>query len=535
MIIEELLVKLGFFSDLKGLESFKASVVGTKKQITSFIAGVEAAGLAVSAFFAHSLEGIDQQARFAQQVGVSIQQLQQLQYAANISGGTTDDLNASMKGLSKSIFEASEGAGGAVEVFGRLGVATMANGHLRDTVAVFKDLADKIKTLPSAEQQDFAQKVGISNTTLLLLQQGSAGIAKLSSEANKLGLYSDQDAKKAEVYAESWRSLVQVFTVLKNQLALGLAPVFTDIIKSLTEWLTVNKEFIIQDISIFLKVVIEVMKIFFTVLGDIIHVTDSTVEALGGFKNILELIASSAGIYALINLPKILVAISNGYRAAAAWAAAFDFAAFGAVILLTVGIIALGVLVQDLWVWFEGGNSVLGRIIGNFSKFKSGLKDIYHALVDTFVEAITFIWNFAKAFNQDFVDGFYFAIDEIVKYFTDIIDVIENKIQAVSDFFGKIKDKTKSFFEKDNNNILVSGQGGVVSPSIPLTNGAQISNIVNNSNSSGDTSANSSHSNTFHITVNGASGNKDVANAVKQGIYDASRQAYRNNASPVRI
>lgn len=514
MVIEELLVKLGFFSDLKGLQAFKAEIAGVRKSIISFVSQVEAAGLAISGFFAHSLEGIDEQAKFARQVGVTVEQLQQLQYAANISGSSTQDLDASMRNLSKSIFEASEGVGGAVEVFGRLGINTYSNGKIRSTIDVLKELADKIKSLPSNQQQEFSGRIGISPSTILLLQKGRSGINELISSANQLGIYSEKDAKKAEAYADSWRSLIQVFKVLKTQVALGLAPIFTETIKNITAWLTVNKELIIQDISLFIKGVIFVLKVLFIVLSDIVKLMQWVIALFGSFKNILEFIAISAGLIALRSLPTLLLKVGAGLKIIRDAILVINAALLldvGLLLLVVAGFVVLVALIQDAWVWIRGGKSEIGDMFGTFKEFIAWLKNIYHYITDPMIQ----------------------AFKDIKEFFSTLIDDIEKDIDRLKNIFGSIKSKVSEHFNADLSDIILPGRHGVLSQSIPLTNGTQVSNIINNSNSTGDSNSASSNANTFNITVNGGSSNQDISAAVQRGIYDAARQAQRNNSSPV--
>ncbi len=532
MIIEELLVKLNFFPDLKGLAAFKETISNVKEKLFTFVGTVEAAGVAIAGFFAHSLEGIDAQGKLSEQIGVSVEQLQELQYAANIAGGSSDDLNNSLKGLNKNISEASQGAGGAVEVFERLGIQTQKAGQLKPTVEIFKELADKLKGLPSAQQQDFATKVGISGSTLLLLQKGKQGIEDLSLEANKLGVYSEKDAEKAAEYTKSWRSLVQIFTILKNQISIGLAPVFTDVIKSVTEWIKLNKELVVQDISSFIKIVIGVLKGLFIVLNSLIKVGEGVTNFFGGFKNILDLIGISAGFFALSKLPLILKVISTGYKLATAWAAAFDFAAFLPIVAGIALFSALAIIIQDIIVWFRGGSSVFGDFFGSFKENAKGMADFFKSIKEIVVSVFSFCANIISEFITDLIDGFNFANEQIIAFFTAIIDEVEKRIKQVVDLFVKVKNKTKEFFGEDLSSEIIPGKRSISSQQIPLTNATQISNIVNNSSNVGATNSNSAVSNNFNININ-SGGDQNIADAVKRGIYDASRQAYRNNLSPV--
>lgn len=507
MVVEELLIKLGYIGDTTGAKAFQSKFESFKGVLVDTLEKVEAAGLAISAFFAHHLEGIDQQAKFAKQVDISVEKLQELQYAANISGSSTQDLNASIKSLTTSIFEASEGVGGAVEVFGRLGIATTSGGRIRSTIDIFKELADKLKSLPASEQIDFSKRVGISESTILLLQQGSRGIQKLMSDAQQLGVYSEEDARKAEEYADAWRALTQIFKVLRDQIAIGLAPVFTAVVKELTEWLRLNKQMIVQDISIFIRGVISVLGVLAKLIDLVVSGFNELISILGGFEGVLTLLASSAGLAVLFSLPKIISTISATFRTAAIAAAAFDAAAFWPVALGVAAVSLLVAVLQDVVVWFLHGESAIGHLLGPIDDFKRSVEDLYKTVAQGVTHGFTAV--------SEFLHG--------------LVDDIERRIRAISDFFNNLYAKTKHVLhiktEAEQNNAAMSNQ-------IPLTNGMQISNLTNN-NQMGDTKNSPVTNNNFTITVNGA--DSDNAEAIKQAIYQAARQAQRNNSSPVLI
>ena len=532
MIIEELLVKLGFFADLKALEAFSAKVIGIKKQLTYFLGAIEGAALAVSGFFGHALTDIDEQAKFARQVGITVQQLQELQYAAKLSGGSVEDLDSSLRAVSKSIFEASEGVGGGIEVFGRLGIATTGTGgKLRSTIDVLSQIADKFKSLPNEEQQDFAAKIGISNSTLLLLQKGSAGIAELRKQAQELGVYTKEDADKAEAYAESWRSLTQVFTVLRNQLAIGLSPVFTGIVKDLTAWLVVNRQLIISGFTDFIKLSLYLLTALFKTLGFIITVLKGVIDAFGGLRNVLEVLAISTGLIAIANLPRLLslaltgvIALRNGFLLL--WAAINP-----TVVALTVLIAALALAIQDIWVWAHGGDSLFGRLLDKAPRLRHELQ-LYHRDFIKLGETMNLIADYGTRIGNAVHDALINSANAIKDYFFGIIDSIEHKLEGIENFFLHVGKKTKDLFTGNQGQNPTSP----LLQQVPLTNGNQITNVVNNINNSKQSAIpNVTNKSNVTINVNGSHDPHTVAKTVQKTLYDATRQAHRYNTNTVAL
>lgn len=532
MIIEELLVKLGFFADLKALEAFSTSIVGLKKQLIEFIGIAEGAALAISGFFAHALTDIDEQAKFARQIGITVEQLQELQYAAKLSGGSVGDLDASLRSVSKAIFEASEGVGGGIEVFGRLGISTTGTGgKLRSTIDVLSQIADKIKGLPNQEQQDFAEKIGITNTTLLLLQKGSAGIAELRKQAQELGVYTKEDADRAEDYAESWRSLTQILTILRNQLAIGLSPIFTDIVKDLTAWLVVNRQLIVSGFSDFIKAALFVLTALFKVLGGIVDIVKSVVDAFGGLQNVLELLAISAGIIAIANLPRLLALSLDGVVALRNGFLLLEAAVNPTALAVTILIAALALAIQDIWVWAHGGDSVFGGLLEKSPRLRKELEQ-YHEDFKKVGRTMNLIAEYGTRIGNVVHDALITSADAIKDYFFGIIDSIEHKLESIEKFFLRVGKKTKGLFTGANGPNPTSP----LLPQVPLTNGDQITNVVNNINNTKQSAIPSvTNKSNITINVNGAHDPHTVAKTVHKTLYDATRQAHRYNTNTVSL
>jgi len=341
------------------------------------------------------------------------------------------------------------------------------------------------------------------------LQKGSAGISELTNEARLLGVYSEKDAENAEEYADSWRSLMQIFKVLKNQIAIGLAPMFTKLVKGFTEWLKVNRKLMTQGITAFLTLVIDILEVFIKVIGYVFIGIGKLVEELGGFQSVLLLLATSAGIYSLFRLPKLIRTIGLAFRAATAWAAAFDVVVYLPAVIAVAIFTALVLVVQDLIVWLLRGKSVLGDWFGP-------IDEIGQKFVNT--------WKWVK---EEFMREF----NAIGDFFTGVVDELKREIKEIQDFFIRIGNRTKHFFH-----IKTDGEipNNVLGSDVPLTNGAQVSNIINNANSTSSVENNPANNPVFNINVS-ASSSDAITDAVKQGIYQASRQAQRNNSSPVMI
>lgn len=154
-----------------------------------------------------ALDAGDALVEMAKRTGIGVEALQELQYAAKISGVEVGDLETGMRKLAVNLSEAARGGSKeAAELFQRLGVsATTSAGGLKTVEDALGDIADAItRTKNPTEQADLAIKAfGRSGTQLLpLLQEGRAGMAALAVEARKAGAVMSTEAVEATARAK---------------------------------------------------------------------------------------------------------------------------------------------------------------------------------------------------------------------------------------------------------------------------------------------------------------------------------------------
>ncbi|HRY04515.1 MAG TPA: phage tail tape measure protein, partial [Beijerinckiaceae bacterium] len=194
------------------------------------VAAVAAIGAAVGAAVVGSLSSIDKLAKTAQQIGVPVEQLSALKFAADQSGVSIDTLGQGFKDLATKMTEAvGDNQSGPARAFAALGVAvTDAQGKLRDSQAVFLDVADRFsKVRDGANKTALAvQMFGDSGARMIpLLNQGSDGIARLGDEAKSLGLIIDSNtAAAAERFMTNLEQLRKSKDALVQIISARLAP-----------------------------------------------------------------------------------------------------------------------------------------------------------------------------------------------------------------------------------------------------------------------------------------------------------------------
>ncbi len=189
-----------------------------------------AVGAAVAAAIAGSLSSIDQLGKTAQQIGVPVEKLSELKFAAEQSGVSLGTLAQGFKDLAGKMSEAvGDKQSGPARAFAAIGVAvTDAAGKLRASDQVMLDVADRFKGLKDdAGKTTLAvQMFGEAGAQMIpMLNRGRDGISELTSEARSLGVVIDADtAAAAARFTNNLKEMGKAKDSLATVLSARLAP-----------------------------------------------------------------------------------------------------------------------------------------------------------------------------------------------------------------------------------------------------------------------------------------------------------------------
>ena len=192
-----------FEKAMKGVEGVMKRAAAIGSAVGTVIGGaLTSAFHSLKESISKAIELADRMDELAEMIGLSVEKLSGLRFAADLSGVSMDALTTNLTKLGKAMAESvSEPAGTAARTLQAMGIsATDASGQLRPINDVFLDIADKFKTY-----EDGAGKVALATNLfgragaqmIPLLNQGRDGIAQLTEEAAKLGLTLDAKTIKA--------------------------------------------------------------------------------------------------------------------------------------------------------------------------------------------------------------------------------------------------------------------------------------------------------------------------------------------------
>ena len=201
------------------------------------------ASLSVAGFTAlikNAIDAADEINKLSQKIGISVESLSTLRFAAQLSDVSLETLQQGIKTLSQNLSEANSGVGDGAQLFAALGIAVnTADGQMRTSEAVLLQIADVFASLDDgAVKTALAVKLfGKSGMEMIpFLNQGAAGISQLTLEAERLGLKLDSEtARSAEAFNDNLTALKASGSSLGIALARDFLPELTHITNAMRE------------------------------------------------------------------------------------------------------------------------------------------------------------------------------------------------------------------------------------------------------------------------------------------------------------
>lgn len=395
-IIESFFVSLGFEIDTGKLSEFEKKLAGARSTVLAVGAVAASAAGAIGLFVTRVAEGIDELGDFAEQEQVSIEALQELGHAAQISGSSLDAVKSSVSRVNRTIGEAVLGIGRGKMAFEQLDLsAKNADGSVKTFDDLLGDVADKMQSMSRQEAIAMAEKLGLDRSLIPLLMKGRGELEKLREEARAFGVVSEADAQKAGDLTDALDRTKYMVSALGKHIAVGLMPQVAAVLDGFREWLFANREIIKSGINTALKLVTAVIG---TLWDWIVRIADG---AFGLVKWIFEFKAATylaiAAVGALISLGafQFFIGLASLIGKAAARMATFNVTALLIPAIIGAIILAIGLLIDSYVNWKEGNDSIIGDLVEQFPALLGIIKTIEDG-VGSFIDFWLQQWDSLK-------------------------------------------------------------------------------------------------------------------------------------------
>lgn len=203
-------------------EAHKKHAEAAKKAaeaVAGVVASVAAIGVGLAKLALDAGKAADEMNTLSLKTGLSREELQKYQYAADTIDVSVDTIAGSMGKLTKTMSSAATGSGAAAEAFAKLGVAvTKDDGTFRNRNDVFKDAVTALGNIADETERDATAMAifGKSATELNpLILGGAEALEQLGQHAEDAGLILSGDAM------DSLANLSDRFGILKQTIGMA--------------------------------------------------------------------------------------------------------------------------------------------------------------------------------------------------------------------------------------------------------------------------------------------------------------------------
>lgn len=191
----------------------------------AMVAGLTAASIAVK----KQIDAFDDLSKTSQKIGVPVEQLAALRYAAQLSDVSTESLTKGLGKLARSVVDAAQGSTTAVAAYQALGISFRdSGGNIKQVGDLLPQIADRFAAMKdgSVKTALAMQIFGKAGADLIpLLNSGGAGLREMTAEAAAFGLVIDQNtARAAEAFNDNLTRLGAIFTGLVTQVTAQMLP-----------------------------------------------------------------------------------------------------------------------------------------------------------------------------------------------------------------------------------------------------------------------------------------------------------------------
>ncbi|MBH2876149.1 hypothetical protein I5L47_26850, partial [Serratia marcescens] len=429
--IKDFLISLGFDIDEAGGRKFESVVSGVTMNAVKMGAAVEAAALTVVGFTTKIASGLDRLYWQSQRTGATANNIRAIGYAFSQAGGSVEGFNGTLDNLAR-FLRSTPGAEGFLR---NLGIQTRdAAGNLRDTAQLVTLVGDKLAKMPYYRANQYAQILGIDESTLLAMRRGVKGFTSdYQSMLQATGFDSQKAAEQSNKFMTQMRGLANLFGIMRDKIGGNLAGGLAGNLESFRKNILLNFPKIEGTITAVLKKVLSLADSIMTLVyrgvqgaGDLMRWWDRLDDTT---KGLIKVLGGLLLAWRMLN-------------------SAFLTSPIG---MVTALIAALVALYDDYQVWKEGGDSLI-----NWGKWKPEIDAAMKGMKELRDSIFSVGQEIAKLLNIDLKSwSLKGDIADLTKQFGEF----GKMMTMIGDLINALKDGNWSEVGRLGKALLSQGQG----------------------------------------------------------------------------
>lgn len=368
--VEELAAFLGWEVDSSQLKEFDGAVKDVTDTIKNVAIAVGAAAVGVAAFVTMTNKAAAVQSMMAQANNVSAQAVEDWGRMLSAVGATTQSVTKSFAFLNKTMGGVKSGA-----VSAKIVKDSLASVNLELKEFQKLNTEDQYKTLLQAAKDTEDTQLAAAAATALLgrdagkvvgyLRTQTGTVEELMAVQAKMNLQTDEGRAGAIRFFGALDHLEAASTSAREALAGLIGEGVSPMLEATRDWVAQNSELIKSKIKIWADRITIALKWLWQTLETSWKKVKQITDALGGFKNVLKLVGFAlAGAFTF----KVIKMINLTTAAIKAMGVA-GLVAQGKMLLFTAIFILLALLAEDLYYYFTGGESALGKLGDKIADF----------------------------------------------------------------------------------------------------------------------------------------------------------------------
>jgi len=424
---------MGFHRITDGFRRLGQSFAGLRSHISGVGAGLLGlAGIGLGggllAWIIHGAGEADEMAKFSRRIGISIEQLQLWQHAANQAAGMTNEgLQTSFRDLTKNIGDAANGMGRARPVFEALGVSVRdGQGNVRGLNEILPELQAAFRKIqnPALKTSAAMKLFGESGAKMaLLLEQPQSEMDRLFKDMERLGVITTQTATDTEAYNDAMDSFGKSITGVRNGLMGQLMPVLTPLIKRMTDFIATIRPQIVERLGAAISGAATTMMGWFETVNGGASPASKAFESL--MQTVSGVIDTIGGLVDMVggwkNAALAMAAIMAGPFIASVVSVGAAFAQLGWLIASNPIVLAAGLVAGAVYAIYDNWDGIA-------SYFTTKFDNVAAAFKTGFIDGIM---GYMEEFNPFALlyDGFTGLVEYITGF--DLASIIKEKIQSM--------------------------------------------------------------------------------------------------------